>query len=257
MRWLTAIALGLGLNLGPAWAQDVIVLGEVHDNPAHHTEQAARVEALKPAALVFEMLDTAQAGRVTPDFVSQPRAMAEALEWADSGWPDFSMYHPIFAAAPEAAVHGAALPRAAARKVLSEGVEDVFGPDAARYGLTEPLGPKEQAAREALQDAAHCGALPEEMLPQMVMIQRVRDAMLARAALDAMAATGGPVAVITGNGHARKDWGMPALLMRVAPELDLHVLGQTEDARPLIGGFDEVLSAPAAPRDDPCAAFRQ
>ncbi len=90
----------------------------------------------------------------------------------------------------------------------------------------------------------------------MVAVQRLRDAVLARAVVVAMAGTGGPVAVITGNGHARHDWGVPAFLARVAPDLEVFVLGQTEDGAPLQGGFDEVRSAPAVARPDPCAAFR-
>jgi uncharacterized iron-regulated protein len=104
--------------------------------------------------------------------------------------------------------------------------------------------------------AAHCDALPEDMLPGMVAVQRLRDAVLARAVIRALEETGGPVAVITGNGHARRDWGVPAVLSEVAPDLDVWVLGQTEEDRPLEGGFDTVKSAPAAERPDPCAAFQ-
>jgi hypothetical protein len=88
----------------------------------------------------------------------------------------------------------------------------VFPGDAARFGLTEALDPDEQAAREAEQQEAHCNALPEEILPGFVEAQRLRDAALAEAALAALADTGGPVVVVTGNGHARADWGVPALL---------------------------------------------
>jgi uncharacterized iron-regulated protein len=250
------LALVLCLISLPASAQDVVILGEVHDNPAHHAEQAARVAALNPRALVFEMLTPDQAARVTPALIADPEAMAETLGWAESGWPDFAMYHPIFAAAPEAAIHGALVPREAARAVFENGPADTFGADAAAYGLTEPLPPEEQAAREALQLAAHCDALPAEMLPGMVAVQRLRDAALARATVAAMTETGGPVAVITGNGHARRDRGVPSYLARVAPDLEVFVLGQTEDGVPLQGGFDEVLSAPAVARPDPCATFR-
>ena len=82
---------------------------------------------------------------------------------------------------------------------------------------------------------AHCDALPEDMLPGMVAVQRLRDAVLARAVVRAMDDTGGPVAVITGNGHARRDWGMPAMLARAAPDLDVWVLGQTEEDQPAGG----------------------
>jgi len=107
-----------------------------------------------------------------------------------------------------------------------------------------------------VQRAAHCDALPEEILPGMVAVQRLRDAVLARAVVQAVEATGGPVAMITGNGHARIDWGVPSYLARVAPDLEVWTLGQTEEAQALDGGFDEVVSAPAVDRPDPCAAFQ-
>jgi uncharacterized iron-regulated protein len=254
---LRALALKVALcAAGPAAAQDVAILGEVHDNPAHHAEQAAQVARLQPAAIVFEMLSEAQAERVTPALRGDAEALGAALGWAESGWPDFSMYHPIFTAAPEAAIYGALVPRDAARAVFDVGPAEAFGPEAARYGLDRPLDPVEQATREAMQMAAHCDALPEDMLPGMVAVQRLRDAVLARAVIRALEETGGPVAVITGNGHARRDWGVPAVLSEVAPDLDVWVLGQTEEDRPLEGGFDTVKSAPAAERPDPCAAFQ-
>lgn len=236
-------------------AQDVLVLGEVHDNPVHHEIQAREVAALKPAAIVFEMLTADQADGVVFDS-ADAAALEERLEWAKSGWPDFAMYYPIFAAAPEARIYGAGLPRSAAMEAMQEGIATLFGSDAALYGLDKPLPETEQTAREALQMAAHCDALPEEMLPGMVDIQRLRDAKLARAVARALDETGGPVAVITGNGHARRDWGVPAYLARVTPEAEVKVIGQTEEGAPLDGGFDVVLSAPAVDRPDPCDAFK-
>ncbi|WP_101067655.1 ChaN family lipoprotein [Roseovarius salinarum] len=238
-----------------ALAQDVLVLGEVHDNPAHHETQAARVAQLQPAAIVFEMLTPAQAARVAPDLRDDPEKLGKVLEWEARGWPDFGMYYPIFAAAPQARIYGAGLPRAQARDAMETGIAESFGGDPAAYGLDRPLPEDERAAREAEQMAAHCDALPESALPGMVAIQRLRDAMLARAAVRAVRDTGGPVAVITGNGHARADRGMPRFLRRVAPDLDVHVVGQTEDDRTLPGRFDEVISAPGVDRPDPCAAF--
>ncbi|SEM11612.1 Uncharacterized iron-regulated protein [Roseovarius azorensis] len=254
LRCLAFVAV-LG-GAGAAVAQDVLILGEVHDNPVHHAMQAKRVAALQPRAIVFEMLTEAQATRVIPEARGDASALAEALDWDDSGWPAFSMYYPIFAAAPEAVIYGAHVPREAARGVFEGGLAEVFGAEAARYGLDRPLSASEQAAREAMQMAAHCDALPEDILPGMVAVQRLRDAMLARAVVQAVEATGGSVAVITGNGHARRDWGVPSYLAQVAPDLEVRVLGQTEEGRPLDGGFDEVVSAPAVDRPDPCAAFR-
>ena len=237
-------------------AAQVVVLGEVHDNPAHHDAQAAIIAALQPAALVFEMLTPAQAARVTPDNRNDAAALAGALDWAESGWPDFDMYHPLFTAAPGARIHGAAVPRAEARAAMQQGVADHFGADAGSYGLRQPLPPAQQQAREAMQMAAHCDALPEEMLPGMVALQRLRDAELARAALRALDETGGPVAVITGNGHARRDWGVPAHIARVRPGAAVFALGQGEAGVVPAGGFDAVLFAAPVARPDPCDSFR-
>lgn len=250
---LTALAICAAL---PGAAQHVFVLGEIHDNPSHHSEQADQVAELQPTAIVFEMLTEDQAARVTPELRSDADALAAAIDWDAGGWPDFSMYHPIFTAAPEATIYGALVPRDAARSVFEDGPAAAFDGDAARYRLDEDLPPDQQAAREELQMRAHCDALPEDILPGMVAVQRLRDAVLARVTLQAMDETGGPVAVITGNGHARRDWGMPAMLERAAPDLDIWVLGQTEEDRPLEGDFDRVKSAPAPDRPDPCAAFQ-
>ncbi len=252
---MRALAFAAALLATPAGAQDIWVLGEVHDNPAHHAVQAERVVRIAPTALVFEMLTPDQAAQVTDALRDDVDVLSAALDWDSSGWPDFSLYYPIFAAAPGARVYGAGVPRAEARKVMEAGLEAAFGGDAAAFGLDAPLPPDQQDAREALQKRAHCDALPAEMLPVMVDIQRLRDARLASTARRAMAETGGPVAVITGNGHARRDWGMPALMARAAPDLEVFALGQGEDGLPPDGLFDEVTDAPAPERDDPCAVF--
>lgn len=266
MTWRILAALG-ALLLGTMVARgdspdraagaDIVLLGELHDNPAHHTTQAEWVAALRPTVLVVEMITAETAEALKPAARATSEEMAHALDWAASGWPDFALYWPIFAAAPDAALFGAGLPRDAARAALQTGGAAFFGQEsAALYGLSDPLPQAEQAKREALQMAAHCDALPMDMLAGMVAIQRLRDALLARAATKALATHGPPVIVITGNGHARSDWGVPRYLRRVAPEAQVFSLGQTEDGRPLDGTFDAILDAPPVERGDPCAAFR-
>jgi uncharacterized iron-regulated protein len=240
---------------------DVVILGEVHDNPHHHLVQAEMLRRLSaagraPGAVIYEMLTEDQANAVTPDLVADPVAMERALGWADSGWPDFAMYHPIFAALPEVPVRGAAVPRAETRAVMEAGLAGAFGPNAALYGLDRPLPEEDQDAREVLQHAAHCEALPADMLPVMVDIQRLRDARLAQVALAALDEHGAPVVVITGNGHARTDWGVPAALALVRPGLRVFTVLQGEEGGAPEGGGDLSLTdAPAPERDDPCAAF--
>jgi uncharacterized iron-regulated protein len=232
---------------------NVVILGEVHDNPAHHANQAVAVAAIAPKALVFEMLTPEQAGR---DYdPSDMTAMGVSLGWEAAGWPDFTMYYPIFAAAPDAQVFGADMGDAAVRVALDQGAANGFGANAARYGLDVALTALDQAEREAEQAEAHCGALPVDVLPGMVDVQRLRDAAIARAVVQAMDATGGPVVVITGTGHARVDRGVPAVLAVAAPELRVLSVGQLEEPA-ADAPFDLWVVSAAPVREDPCAAFR-
>ncbi|MGB8812761.1 MAG: ChaN family lipoprotein, partial [Paracoccaceae bacterium] len=210
--------------------------------------------ALGPKALVFEMLTPEQAAMMPVDR-SDPVALAAALGWDSGGWPDFSLYYPIFTAAPGARVFGANIPREAVGRAMEIGSGAVFGPDAGLYGLNADLAPADQATREADQMQAHCNALPAEMLPGMVAGQRLRDAALARAVVQAMAATGGPVAVITGNGHARRDQGMVVPLTLAAPQLRVLSVGQLEDDPGADAPFDLWIVTQAAVREDPCLGF--
>lgn len=255
LSFLVLSSLPLAAGSSFEWTGvDVAVLGEVHDNPAHHLMQAEIVGGIQPKALVFEMLTEAQAADHIPG--GSADALEAAFNWAESGWPDFSLYYPIFEAAPKAQVYGAGVPRVELGRVMEVGLTDAFGPEADAFGLSDPLPEDEQSAREAYQMAAHCDALPEDLLPMMVDMQRFRDAELARQTHKALNETGGPVVVITGNGHAREDWGMPVYFARIAPVARVVTLGQGEAGAPPDGVFDHIRDGPRPDREDPCAAFR-
>ncbi len=237
---------------------DVVILGEVHDNPLHHANQAEAVRLLQPKAIVFEMLTPDQAARVTPQLRGDAAALGAALGWEASGWPDFAMYHPIFTAAPQARIYGAAVADDLLPRAMREGAAAVFGEGAARFGLTRPLAADDLAARVAEQDEAHCKAMPAAMLPGMVEVQRLRDAAFARTALRALDETGGPVAVITGSGHARTDTGLPAALRTAAPGVAMVSLGQVERGEGISTEglpYDAWIVTDPAERPDPCLAF--
>ena len=251
MRFLSLISGAAMLAAPFAFAEvpdaaqqaDVVILGEIHDNPAHHATQVAYIEAIAPTAVVFEMLLPAEADAVASDM--------DALSQAK--WTNIEDYRDVVAASPR--VVGAALSHDTVRAAFAEGAADVFGAEANRFGLTTPLSPDEQDLREDGQFAAHCEAMPRDLMSGMVEAQRLRDAHFARTVLEAFDTHGGPVILITGNGHARSDWGVPSYIARVRPDLDVFALGQAE-AGQLSGGFDQIVDAPEVDRPDPCAAFR-
>ncbi|MBW6507245.1 MAG: ChaN family lipoprotein [Rhodobacteraceae bacterium] len=265
MKALAALAFALAMPAGaaeigpealPGLRAPVVILGEVHDNPAHHANQALAVTFLRPSAIVFEMLSDERASYATPANRESAERLGVALAWEASGWPDFAMYYPIFEAAPEATIRGADVARADLMRAMNEGAAAAFGDEAARFGLTRPMSAHDQAALEAEQLAAHCNALPPERMAGMVEAQRLRDAVLARAVIEALLQTGGPVAVITGSGHARTDFGLPVALHAAMPDLPVLSIGQIEAPADPDQPFDYWIVTDPAPREDPCAVFR-
>ncbi|WP_424927409.1 ChaN family lipoprotein [Amaricoccus tamworthensis] len=245
--------------IGHAADAQIVVLGEVHDNPGHHENQARIVEELQPGALVFEMID-----QEDEDLVNDLRKagagrakLAEALDWENSGWPDFDYYAAILEAAPFARVFGAGQSPEDIRTAATEGAAKAFGVHSATYGLEQPFSEADQKLRELEMMESHCNALPEVMLPGMVEVQRFRDAGLADAALWARNHVGedGRVVVITGSGHADARFGAPALMRLAEPEVSVLTLGQGEGPQPEDREFDAWMTAPAPDRDDPCDAF--
>lgn len=218
---------------------DVYVLGERHDNPDHHVRQGDLVRQIAPTAVVFEMLTDEQAVRFDPTMPRDPQVLDQVFGWSDMGWSDISFYMPIFEALDGALVGAAGAPG-----------------DLSGYGLDDPLPADQQAEREQLQADVHCGALPEDLLPQFVQSQRQTDAQFAARTLAALDRFGPPVVLIAGNGHARSDWGVPAAIARVRPEVTVIAVVQGEGGVVPPGG-DVVFDAGApADRPDPCEAFR-
>lgn len=252
---------------------DVAILGERHDNPAHHRAQAeitGRIAShVAPAALVFEMIPPSEnpemaelRGRGAPGDAYGP-----LIGWDALGWPDWSYYAPILDAALDSPVLGAAVPREAVRAAMRDGAAAVFADalrgDPAALGLDQPLAPEVQAVMEAEQIEAHCGALPAEMAGPMVEAQRLRDAAFADAVLKALSPDAGPVVLITGAGHGRKDRAVPAYLAAAAPNLDVVsvAFAEIDPARPDefradAAVYDYLWFTEAHDRGDPCAAFR-
>ncbi len=202
------------------------------------------------------MLRPDQVARVGSDDWGDAATLEAAFDWADTGFPDFSMYWPIFQAGAGVSVYGAALPRDVVRSAVFSGAAKPFGAGAEAFGLDRALDVAEQEVREAGQMSAHCDALPEDMLPGMVAAQRLRDASFARTVVEAFEAHGGPVVLITGNGHARTDWAVPRYLARVAPALSVLSVGQLEQPPMSAPPYDVWLLTDGVDRSDPCAAFR-
>jgi uncharacterized iron-regulated protein len=240
----------------------VVLLGEVHDNAAQHALRAEALARLIAAgarpAIAFEQLDRERQADVERARRERPRDVDWLIAQAAGrdGW-DWSLYRPFLRLAldNDLPIVAANLSRTDASRVIREGYGAAFDASA-RAALGLDAAPADLlAAHEREVDVGHCGLMPAAMLAPMARAQLARDAALA-AAIAPHAARG--VVLLTGNGHARRDLGVPRWL---APELRARALsiGLLEPAALTdlpAGAFDRVVRTTAAPRTDPCEALK-
>lgn len=256
---------------------DFVLLGETHDNPDHHLLEARLLRALlsrgRRPAVAFEMLDTQQQGAVDAALAGpSPSAdtVADAVGWAHSGWPAFSLYRPVFATTIAAGlpIVAANLARPRAREVAARGIT-ALAPRVRE--IVERAGPPSDEEARSLREEmseAHCGELPDSMLDPLVLMQRARDAQLAERVLAAAEARG--TVLVAGAGHVRADRGVPAYLAREAPArraLAVALLEVSPEKRAPLDytsefgpgplPFHYVVFTPATERADPCRDLRR
>ncbi|MCU0764942.1 MAG: ChaN family lipoprotein, partial [Burkholderiaceae bacterium] len=126
------------------------------------------------------------------------------------GW-DWRLYRPFveLALEYELPIVAANLSRADAMRVAAQGFAAAFDEATRRRVALDALPPALLAAHEKAVDDGHCNRLPAEALPSMARAQIARDLALAEAIRPHIARG---VVLLTGNGHARRDIGVPFFL---------------------------------------------
>jgi uncharacterized iron-regulated protein len=253
---------------------DFILLGEKHDNPAHHDNQASLVRAVTASGrrprLVMEMLDEGRQSDIDAYVAGGGDAagFGPALAWAESGWPDYAMYRPILQAAFAAGLPVVAgnLPRESVRAISRAGLADALPTDRRqRLGLDEPPAPAVVEDMREEMFESHCRLMPKSAMGPLIEVQRARDAVMAEHMVDGGSA--GAV-LIAGNGHVRADRGVPAYLRRLAPGRQIVTVAMVEadvdkpDPRSYadrFGGlpFDYIWFTARANERDHCAELRK
>ena len=258
-------------------AAHFVLLGETHDNPDHHRLQAALLQAVvdsgRHPAVAFEMLDLEQQPALTRYLSTHPEngaGLGQAVDWADSGWPAWSMYQPIanVALAAQLPIVAANLPSATVKAVAIKGFAALDPARVQALGLLQPW--PEERSGTMLEEIyiSHCKLLPKAALGGMVKAQRTRNAIMAMR-LNQSARADGAV-LIAGAGHVRTDFGVPLELRRDHPGVDSVSVAMIE-ATPgktapadYAGNynvqrlpFDYVLFTPGAARQDPCTALKK
>lgn len=229
---------------------ELVLLGELHDNPLHHRRRGELIAALGPGSVVIaEQLTRGRTVAPQGDLLGALQAAGfDARGW---GWP---LHEPLFAAVRAAGLPlaGGNLERDPVRRIAREG-EPAWPADLAAALQWAPLDAGAQAALDADLLAGHCGQLPAARLPALRAAQRARDAAMALALLDA---GGRPAVLVAGNGHVRADYGVPRVLAALRPQARIVSVAFGEPGtapEPLAGRY--LWITPGVAREDPCAGM--
>jgi len=243
---------------------EVVYLGELHDNALHHAIQARILEEMLAGgagpAVAFEMMpETRQPsldGAVRGS--GGPADVERELAWAAQGWPDFTMYWPLFELARR---HGlpvvaADLDPAVTRRISRNGL-GAAGEDPARLRSALPDDPARDRAIARRIRAVHCDRISESRAIHMLESWYARNVVIARRIADALSRTP-QVVVIIGRGH-QSPGGVPEQLDALRPGTRQLVvtLVEGESGPPPGATGDVVWLTPSRPRPDPCLSLPQ
>ena len=236
-------------------SRPLVLLGEVHDNAAQHAMRAEALRALlesgaRPALLMeqFDRERQAELDRALARSGTTPDAVIAAATPADpsmQGW-SWLFYKPYIALAIEykLPIVAANVSRDDTRRLLKDGLSSL--------GFEARVPADIEAAQASAIVDGHCGMIDTAMAGRMVGAQVARDQFMARA-IEANGANG--AVLIAGNGHVRRDVGVPRWLSAAARERSVAI-GLLEPGDASAAAFDVAFTTAAQPRSDPCEGMR-
>ncbi|MEH6402002.1 MAG: ChaN family lipoprotein [Sneathiella sp.] len=234
---------------------DFILLGEKHDNPAHHQVQAAilRHSIMSSDGVVFEMITKDQQPVIDQYLTGEIlfTDLEKALNWEKSGWPDWRFYAPLFKITKEAKariLYGSYPRKELMGKMKTSKSDFQALPEGQMANLNEQI--KE----------SHCDLLPENMIKPMSRLQIAKDHLMATQMLKVKG--DGKAFLIAGNGHIRKDRGVPYYLKQRLINQQVLAVGIIEETalnseQDQFSLYNTIWTTEATPEKDYCAGLRK
>ena len=258
---------------------DAILLGETHDNAQHHKLQARIIDVLihqqQRPDIAFEMLNQNQQEDITKFQKQQNPGIdefAKAINWEKTGWPDWSLYRPVFETTIENNLNiiAANLNSKQIRKVIKQGAK-VLTPEYQKLLKKYQYNDRQTKELEKEILSAHCDMLPGKMLSPMLLGQQTRDIAMTVVIQKALTSTDNKVVLIAGSGHTRTDYGIPYYLHSEKPETKIISIAFIEISQDKLKAtdyaedwntktkklpFDYVWFTHRAEREDQCEKMR-
>lgn len=242
-----------------------VLIGEKHDNPAHHQLEVHLLRQLVDAdtAVALEMLDETLAARIPAAAAfADVDQLRQQLQWQDQqrGWL-WQDYGAVMAAVLEQGgrLQAGNISRETSMQVYRDGT--VAAADT-RFSTVTAVQKDVQEPLLELIYSGHCGTVPRARLGPMVTIQLLKDAAVAAALLTDSRRH----LLISGAVHARKDIGVPRHLGLRTAEPSLTLLLQEVDdtlaswrdyPQASLAQADYLWFTTAVPAQDYCASLRQ
>lgn len=235
---------------------DFVLLGELHDNKVHHEIRGKLISRFADNRRTVVSEHFPAPNQV--NFQSETKADLVAAGFDAEGW-DWPIHQSLYEQIKHKGLSlvGGNLPKEEARRMFLQGVSSLPERMAQTYTQSRL---DETAERKLDHDLVegHCGKLPEKYLLRMRFAQRMTDLSLTHNVLDRK-----PSLLIAGNGHVRRDYGVPQMLASIAPQLKVLNVGfleqgsSTQDLLQSIAGqYDFIWITERAERKDPCENFK-
>jgi uncharacterized iron-regulated protein len=250
-------------------AANVLLLGEIHDNPQHHELQQkllnARIASGARPALMMEQLnaesqpalDQALAGGKRDEVLSSVTKLIKFTDW--------KFYRPflVIAVDNKLPVIAANISNQQLQPVIWNGFAAYDAGDLKRLAVEQVWSESREKYLVRNMGGAHCGQLKDELRAGLSRSQRLRDALMADSA---MSSIGRGIVGIVGSSHARRDIGLPLYFAARAPLARIFSIGFVEvhprktdpgtyevDSATGEAPFDVIWFTPRVDRPDPCA----
>lgn len=257
----------------PAWinSADVLLLGEIHDNPVHHELQLkllkARIDSGARPSLMMEQLDAVNQPILDQALSGSNRDEVLRNVTALIKFTDWEFYSPLAAMAIDykLPIIAANVTNQHLQPVIWRGFEAYDAAELKRLAVEQVWSESRQNYLVSHMGGAHCGKLKDELRAGLTRSQRLRDALMVDSTIRSIER--GVVAIV-GSSHARRDIGLPLYFAARNKKARIVSIGfvevnQDRNDPQAYGGdsatgeapFDLIWFTPRVNRTDPCADY--
>jgi uncharacterized iron-regulated protein len=255
---------------------NVLLLGEVHDNPLHHDFQKkllqTQLDAGSRPSFLMEQFNSGSQADLDAALANTNRddAFSSAADLIKFG--DWKLYVPLLSSAVDykLPIIAANIASAQLQPVMKQGFNAYDPEDLKRIAVDEVWSENRENYLSQHIEGTHCGQISPQWRAGLVRGQRLRDALMVDAAVSSF---GRGIVAIVGRDHARRDIGLPLYFAARRPSIRMLSMGLVEviPGNFLPQGYATETATGDAPYDviwfsprldrsgrfDPCAGFEK